>query len=639
MLRPPHSLIAALVGTTAIITGALVWGGWRLLDQQRAIEEQRARDQLETAAGAIAAGITGTLADAGERLSVWLATPGGPAPAVAGAVVVTIDPAATRVTPEGALPFVPVLRPDRATPAALAEIERLEFGSRQLSAAVEQYRALVSTPDLHLRAEALVRLCRALRNTRQFNAALSCAERLAALGDVRAAALPAGLAGLDAERLARAAMRDRQGEQRAAATMRAGIDAGRWLLARGVAEFYREEAGGHGSTDPWRLARAIDDVWSGSGNRRVQRGQRIVAGDGRGVLVMWRTNETHTALLAAFEERFLSQPVAGLRWHLADPEGRVIAGTPASQARSVVRLVGHADYPWTLHVTAAPGAATIARGPRAVQLTMVAATLCFVWAAAYFIGRAIRREARVARLQSDFVAAVSHEFRSPLTTIRQMAEMLETGRVTAAERRDTYYRMIASESARLQRLVETLLDFGRMEADAGQYRFIEIEAAAIAAAAVRDVEAQAEGKGTRIETDGPVQGVLVDGDEASLRLALSNLIDNAVKYSPAGSVVRVAWHLTSDRAVLSVSDTGPGIPRSEQADVFRKFVRGRAAIDSHINGTGIGLSLVAEIARAHNGEIRLDSDAGRGSVFTLRLPAAKREAAQPAAPPMARTAS
>jgi signal transduction histidine kinase len=99
-------------------------------------------------------------------------------------------------------------------------------------------------------------------------------------------------------------------------------------------------------------------------------------------------------------------------------------------------------------------------------VAIVGAAVLFLWSATYFMARAMRREADVARLQSDFVAAVSHEFRSPLTTIRQMAEMLEMRRIDDDTRRHRYYSVLAGEAARLQRLVETLLDFGRMEARA-----------------------------------------------------------------------------------------------------------------------------------------------------------------------------
>jgi signal transduction histidine kinase len=251
---------------------------------------------------------------------------------------------------------------------------------------------------------------------------------------------------------------------------------------------------------------------------------------------------------------------------------------------------------------------------------MVAAMVVFLWTASYFIGRAIRRETEVARLQSDFVAAVSHEFRSPLTAVRQMAEMLEQGRLPAEERRHAYYRTIAAEAARLQRLVETLLNFGKMEAGAARYRLVDVDAAALVRTVVQDVEPQARSAGTRIETSGPDGGLHVLADASALAVALRNLIDNAVKYSPGESTVRVEWAKYDDRVAISVIDQGPGIPRGEQRAIFRKFVRGRAATDGHVQGTGVGLTMAREIVHAHGGEVRLDSEVGRGSTFTIVLP-------------------
>ena len=116
------------------------------------------------------------------------------------------------------------------------------------------------------------------------------------------------------------------------------------------------------------------------------------------------------------------------------------------------------------------------------------AVLVLLSGATYMMARAIRREAHVARLQSDFVAAVSHEFRSPLTTIRQMAEMLEMGRLQDESRRRQYYRMLAAEAGRLQRLVETLLNFGRMEAGVERYRLVEADAVRVVRTVVSELE-------------------------------------------------------------------------------------------------------------------------------------------------------
>lgn len=264
----------------------------------------------------------------------------------------------------------------------------------------------------------------------------------------------------------------------------------------------------------------------------------------------------------------------------------------------------------------------VASSSRTVLLAMMGAMLAFVWGASYFMARAIRREAAVAQLRSDFLAAVSHEFRSPLTAIRQMAEMLDGDRVPTVERRHKYYGMLSSEAARLQRLVETLLNFGRMEAGAEHYHFVDIEVAAVVREVVNDLEPQARESGKAIQIDGPAADIRVRADHAALSVALRNLIDNAIKYSPREPTVWVRWRKDHDRAAICIVDRGVGIPRSEQRNVFGKFVRGRAAIEANVRGTGVGLAIVQQIATAHGGEIHLESELGRGSTFTLLLPAA-----------------
>ena len=261
-----------------------------------------------------------------------------------------------------------------------------------------------------------------------------------------------------------------------------------------------------------------------------------------------------------------------------------------------------------------------APGSRAIVLAMMGAMLAFVWGASYFMARAILREAAVARLQSDFVAAVSHEFRSPLTAVRQMADMLDADRVPTDERRHKYYKLLAGEAARLQRLVETLLNFGSMEAGAQRYRFVDLDPAALVREVVDDIEPQARESGKAIEIDGADGDLRVRADQAALSVALRNLIDNAIKYSPGERTVWVRWRKDHDRAAICVIDRGVGIPTSEQRTIFGKFVRGRAAIEANIKGTGVGLAMVQHIVTAHGGEIRLESEPGHGSTFTLLLP-------------------
>jgi signal transduction histidine kinase len=623
VLRPPHSLLGALVATTIVVTVALCWAGWRLLDQQHAIDEQRAREQLESSADAIAAGVRGKVAEAGERLSGWLSNPASLPPVIDDAVVVTIGPDQVLVTPPNGIPFVPVT--ERRSPPAdvFSATEAMEFGAHQLAAAAEQYRMLSHHREAQVRAGALLRLGRVLRHSHDFAAAQTVYQQLSALGGVRLDDLPAELAGLDGQRAALAALGDREGERRVAAQLLRGLDDGRWQITRGTAEFYRDELSATNRPDSWWLADALSDAWGhGDGGCSPAGGQRVFSKDGRNVLVLWRSSGDRCALLAAFAQGFFTLPASGaVAWQLADPEGHVISGDVAAPASSVARVIGDSDYPWTVHVWTASQSAARARSSGTILIAMMAAMLLFVWGAAYFIARAIRREAAVAGLQSDFVAAVSHEFRSPLTTIRQMTEMLEMDRLPTEERRRKYYRVLAGEAARLQRLVETLLNFGRMEAGAERYQFVDVDARALVRKVVDEIEPQARDAGKRIELGGLDTRIAVRGDASALAVALRNLIDNAIKYSPTRPTVSVHCGSEHGRAAIAVVDRGVGIPRSEQQAIFRKFVRGRAAIDANIKGTGVGLSMVQQIVLAHGGEIRLESEAGKGSTFTILLPA------------------
>ena len=637
MLRPPHSLLAALVATTIIVSAALGWAGWRLLDQQRAIDEQRAREQLEMSADAIASRVSGALAEAGEWLSGWASSPASSPPVVDGAVALAIGADAVHIAPSGGLPFVPTLGTGAPPIEAFAAIERAEFAGDRASGVADRYRALAGSRNAQVRAGALLRLGRVLRKTGDFSGALAAYRQLGELDAVRTEELPADLAGLAGQRAVYLAMGDRDGERRVAAELWQGLDGGRWLVTRGVAEFLRDEVGGPGRPDSWRLANALSDVWRAAQGRLTARGQRVLSSEGRGVLALWRSAGSRTALLAAFADRLVTPPSsAAVAWQLVDPEGQLIAGAAAAPARSVARVIGSAEYPWTLRAWPTAQPLESAPGFRTILLTTMAAMLVFLWAASYFIGRAIRREADVARLQSDFVAAVSHEFRSPLTAVRQMAEMLEMDRLPTEERRHVYYRTIAGEAGRLQRLVETLLNFGKMEAGAARYHFVDIDVVGLVRAVVQDIGPQAQSAGARIEMSGPGFVMRVLADESALAVALRNVIDNAIKYSPGRSTVRVEWATDGDRVAISVIDRGPGIPRKEQQAIFRKFVRGRAAADGHVQGTGVGLSMAQEIVRAHGGEIRLESEVGQGSTFTIRLPlrpSAPGVGVQPAEPP------
>jgi signal transduction histidine kinase len=240
---------------------------------------------------------------------------------------------------------------------------------------------------------------------------------------------------------------------------------------------------------------------------------------------------------------------------------------------------------------------------------------------AYLTVRAVRHELAVAQLKADFVAAVSHEFRSPLTGIRQLGELLMRGRVSSDERRHEYYARITQESDRLSRLVEHLLDFARMESGRREYRRAPMDPGPW----LRDLTAafraqQPDGAldlHVAVASDLPV----INADPEALACAVQNLLDNAVKYSPGRAVVRVSADRDADGLIIRVRDEGEGISDEDRVRVFDTFYRGSNTRDRRVAGAGIGLGLVHHIVSAHGGRVTCESRLGHGTTFTTHLPA------------------
>jgi signal transduction histidine kinase len=253
-------------------------------------------------------------------------------------------------------------------------------------------------------------------------------------------------------------------------------------------------------------------------------------------------------------------------------------------------------------------------------LTLSFAVVGLVLAAGwYFILRAMSREVRLARLQSDFVAAVSHEFRSPLTSLSHVANLLADDRIASDDLRRRSYDVLVRESDRLRRLVEGLLDFGRFEAGAASLRMERTDVAALVRTTVADFQDRVRPDGYLVELAAPDAEVWAPADHEALSRALWNLLDNAVKYSPDSKTVWVDMSCNDGRIAIAVRDRGLGIPVHEQREIFDRFVRGAESKERRVRGTGIGLALVRDIVRAHGGDVQLTSEPGRGSQFTLVL--------------------
>lgn len=233
--------------------------------------------------------------------------------------------------------------------------------------------------------------------------------------------------------------------------------------------------------------------------------------------------------------------------------------------------------------------------------------------------RAVLLEARESRLKTDFVSSVSHDLRTPLTSIRMFTESLLMGRVRGEEEMRESLTVIASETERLSRLTERILDFSRMEAGRKAYAFEPTSVAAVVTHAMNACAPMIESSDFDVEVRVAPDLPDVEGDRDALIEALINLITNAVKYSIDRRWIRVEASRAGDDVVIAVSDRGMGISRADQRRIFEKFYRVDCRRTSEVGGCGLGLSLVRHIVEAHGGDLLVDSTLGEGSIFRIRL--------------------
>jgi len=236
--------------------------------------------------------------------------------------------------------------------------------------------------------------------------------------------------------------------------------------------------------------------------------------------------------------------------------------------------------------------------------------------------RATDREARLAQAKSNFVANVSHELKTPLSLISLFSEILELDRVNNDEKKKEYYGIIRHESRRLNKTIDNILDFSRIEAGRKTYELVLGDIAEVIDNVLSTHRYQIINSGFDIQTDvqPELPPVLIDRD--AMAQAISNLLDNAIKYSGKVKQISITAKPVGSDLCIEIADRGIGIPRAEQEKVFEKFYRVGNGLVHDVKGSGLGLSLVKHIIEAHKGTISIESDVGKETRFTIRLPLA-----------------
>lgn len=390
-----------------------------------------------------------------------------------------------------------------------------------------------------------------------------------------------------------------------------------------------------------RLSQSVDDGLAGI--------ERILAL--KAFVMGWtsRRNSSSRAEELSTWEAYGDVPwLVGVRDGLAGDEGAVqylFAFHGPEVLRSVIEKDGLADtFPGSCQIVTGPGAPGIAPGSSfqgfrlhfeetgipawsssslpfpILYWSILVLVIGFTGFGMYLLWRDVRREMALADMRSHFAASVSHELKTPLTAIRMFAEALAMGVQSRPEAQQEYLRTIISESERLSRLLNNVLDFSKIEQGTRTYRFepVSLEDVIRAAAKAMAFALGQKGFSLQIEADQGIPQVRADKD--ALEQAVLNLLDNAVKYSGKNRELRLRLYRREKAICIDVIDQGIGISDENKTRIFSRFFRVPGSENQRIPGTGLGLTIVSHIAEAHGGRVEVLSRPGEGSTISMILP-------------------
>ena len=227
---------------------------------------------------------------------------------------------------------------------------------------------------------------------------------------------------------------------------------------------------------------------------------------------------------------------------------------------------------------------------------------------------------RLENMRRELVANVSHELKTPLSSIKAYAETLRLGAINDPQHNAVFVARIEEQAERLHELILDMLQIARIESGQELFEITRVPVEAAVTWCVQQYQDSASSKSINLHTDGDGNGVAVLADEDGLRTILSNLVDNAIKYTPEEGSVSVRWRADSTQVVIEVQDTGIGIPAQHQSRIFERFYRVDRARSRELGGTGLGLSIVKHLAQAFGGTVGVESQPEQGSTFRVVLP-------------------
>jgi two-component system phosphate regulon sensor histidine kinase PhoR len=228
---------------------------------------------------------------------------------------------------------------------------------------------------------------------------------------------------------------------------------------------------------------------------------------------------------------------------------------------------------------------------------------------------------RLERVRQEFVANVSHELKTPLSIIKVCVETLLDGAIDDREYRGPFLERVAEQSERLHALILDLISLGRIESGVEALELGAIPLGPIVTSCLERHQTRAEGQHQSLQAVPPsVNDIIAWADEEAVGHILDNLVDNALKYTPAGRSIWVRWFRDGELAVLEVEDNGIGIPEQDLPRIFERFYRVDKARSREMGGTGLGLSIVKHLVQAMRGSVSATSEVGTGTTFTIRLP-------------------